>query len=118
MLKLKNGIDPKILEKYGFAIGQTFINRGERCIENECDYKDYWKFSMCEDEPERVLYADEEFDQAMISIHVQSKIENRLWIECTPSRTYHIEGWELDLVTDTLYQMISDGIIEKMKEDI
>lgn len=32
MLKLKDGIEPKILEKYGFELGQTFVDKGERCI--------------------------------------------------------------------------------------
>ena len=35
MLKLKDGIDPKVLEKYGFELGQKFIDKGERCICNE-----------------------------------------------------------------------------------
>lgn len=116
MLKLKNGIDSKILEKYGFELGQKFIDKGERCICNEYEYKDYWKFSMDEDEPGKVLYADEEFDQPMVSIHVQSNINNRLWIECVPSCTYHIGGWDLNLITDTLYQMITDGILEIVKD--
>lgn len=116
MLKLKDGIDQKVLEKYGFELGQKFIDKGERCICNESEHKDHWKFSMDEDEPGLVLYADGAFDQAMVSIHVQSNFENRLWIECVPSCTYHIEGWDLNPVTDTLYQMITDGILEIMKE--
>jgi hypothetical protein len=116
MLKIKDGIDLKKLEEYGFNIGEKFIDNGERCICNESEYNDYWKFSMDEDEPEKVLYADDEFDQAIVSIHVQSSMGNRLYIECTPSCSYHIEGFELNIVTDTLYQMILDGIVEQVKQ--
>lgn len=116
MLKLKDGLDPKVLEKYGFQLGQKFIDKGERCIFNESEYQEYWKFAMDEDEPDKVLYADEGFDQAMVSIHVQSNFENRLWIECVPSSSYHIEGWDLNLITDTLYKMIVDGILEIIKD--
>lgn len=117
MLKLKDGIDPKVLEKYGFELGQKFIDKGERCICNKSEYQDYWKFSMDEDEPGQVLYADVDFDQPMTSIHVQSCCENRLWIECVPSCTYHIGGWNLNMITDTLHQMITDGILEVKEED-
>lgn len=111
MLKLKDDVNPVILEKYGFELGQTFVDKGETCICNEVEYQDYWKFSMNEDEPGRVMYANEEFDQAMVSIHVQSSMENRLWIECVPSSSYHIEGWDLNLITDTLFELIKDGIV-------
>lgn len=111
MLRLKDGVDPKVLEKYGFELGQKFVDRGETCICNEMDYQDYWKFAMDEDEPRKVMYADEEFDQAMVSIHIQSTLGNRLWIECVPSSSYHIEGWDLNLITDTLFELIKDGIV-------
>lgn len=116
MLKIKDGIDLRTLENYGFEVGRNFIDRGERCICNESEHKDYWKFSMCEDEPENVLYADDDFDQAMVSIQVQSSANNRLLIECVPSGTYHISMDELDVITDTLYDMILDGVVEKITD--
>lgn len=115
MLKLKDGINQSILEKYGFEIGQNFVDRGEKCICNKSEYKDYWKFLMNEDEIGHILYADEDFDQAVVSIHVQSKFENRLWIECVPNGTYHIGGYDLELITDTLYKMITDGVLEYLE---
>ena len=116
MLKIKKEVDLNVLKKYGFELGINFVNRGETCICNKSDYQDYWKFSMQEDEPEKVLYADEEFDQAAVSIHIQSDFENRLWIECVPSSSYHIEGWDLDIISDTLLAMANDGIIEVVKD--
>ncbi|MEG1994887.1 MAG: hypothetical protein RR255_00445 [Bacilli bacterium] len=42
MLRLKDGINPSILEKYGFEIGQNFVNRGKRCVYNEyATFDDY-----------------------------------------------------------------------------
>lgn len=57
-------------------------------------------------------YEDSDFDQASVSIHIQSRFNNRIWIDCTPSCTYHLEGFDLSIVTDTLYQMLQDGILE------
>lgn len=112
MLRIKDNVDLRLLTDYRFELGYKFVDRGEKCICNSSDYNDYWKFSMEEDEPTKLLYANEEYEQAMVSIHIQSDMKNRVWIECVPSSSYHIEGWELDIVTDTILAMANDGILE------
>ena len=114
MYFIKEGIDLKNLEKYGFKIGKE-IPDNERCICNGFERNDYWLIPMNPDEPEKVYYAGEEYDQPIWSIHVQST--RRLWIECVPSCTYHIDNMDMEKMFYVLKCMIEDGIITDTYEE-
>lgn len=118
-LKLKDGICPEVLRKYGFKTGKEWADAGERCLKGAgYEYQHGWwhKFLMDEEEPEKIAYTEEEYNIPMVhmAFRTQEKFEMDLYIDCSPSCTYHIGGYELNTVTDTLYDMIQDGILEKV----
>lgn len=120
-LRLKKGVPIEALKKYGFRTGKEWADAGERClVGSDHEYQhDWWcKFLMDEDEPEKVVYIDDEYDIPMvqISIRTQENFGNDLYIDCAPSCTYHIGGHDLTVLTDTLFDMISDGVLEKVGE--
>lgn len=109
MYKIKEDINLEVLRKYGFKLGKEYPE-SERCICNDYERDDYWFISMSLDEPDKVNYASDEFDQPTWSVHIQSN--RRLWIECVPSCTYHIDNLDMEQMFFTLMNMILDGIIE------
>ena len=108
MYYIKEKVDLKSLEKYGFKIGRE-IPTNERCICNDYERDDYWLIPMNPDYPDEVFYADDEFNQPIWSIHIQKT--RRLWIDCVPSCTYHIDNMDMDQMFYILKCMIEDGII-------
>lgn len=117
-LKLKTGVNPEELRKYGFKLGREWAEQGERCLEGigyEYQHEWYHKFLMDEEDPDNILYADEDYDQpvASIAVRIGNNYKNDLYIECIPSGTYHVSGSELDVVTDTLFDLAQAGLLEK-----
>lgn len=109
MYFIKENVDLKSLEKYGFKIGRE-IPDNERCICNDFERDDYWLISMNPDKPDEVYYADDDFDQPIWSVHIQS--HRRIWIECVPPGTYHIDNMDMEEMFYALKCMIEDGIID------
>lgn len=114
MYRLKGNFNLDVLRKYGFKLGKEYSDN-ERCICNNYERNDYWLISMSPDQPEQVEYANDDYDQPIWSIHVQSN--RRLWIECVPCCTYHIDNSDMEQMFFTLLNMILDGIIEDDFED-
>lgn len=108
MYFIKDNIDLRSLEKYGFKIGRE-IPDNERCIDNDYERDDYWLISMNPDEPDEIHYADDDYDQPIWCVHIQSN--RRVWIDCTPSCTYHIDNMDMEQMFYVLKRMIEDGII-------
>ena len=108
MYRLKNNIKVESLRKYGFRLGKEYPD-SERCICNKSDREDFWLISLKSDDTDKIRYADENFDQPIWSIHVQRN--RRLWIDCTPSGTYHIDNIDMERMFHVIYLMILDGII-------
>lgn len=118
-LRLKEGVNPEILRNYGFKTGREWAEQGERCLQgkgHEYMYGWYHKFLMDEEDVDEIQYADEEFDQPVvkITIRAEEKYNNDLYVDCVPWGTYHIGGSELDVLQETLFDLISDGILEKV----
>ena len=109
MYLIKKDVDLKQLEKYGFKVGHD-IPDNDRCICNDYEKDDYWLIPVNPDDPNEIYYANDEYDQPIWSIHVQST--RRLWIDCVPSCTYHISNCDMDQMFYVLKLMIEDGIIE------
>lgn len=115
-IRLKSGVDPEVLRQFGFKTGKEWADRGERCLEGigyEYQHNWYHKFAMNPDDPEKIYYADEDYDQPLVEITFRTGDFNDLYIECVPSGTYHIGGSDLDIIGDTLYDLFNAGIIEK-----
>ena len=109
MYVIKENVDLRTLEKYGFKIGRE-IPDNERCICNDRDRDDYWLIPMNPDKPEKVFYADECFNLPIWSIHVLKT--RTVWIDCVPYFTYHIDSWDMEKMFYTLKLMIEDGLIK------
>lgn len=108
MYYIKNDVNLESLRNYGFKIGRE-IPDNERCICNDYERDDYWLIPMDPDNPEEVYYANDEFDQPIWSVHIQDS--RRIWIECVPSCTYHIDNCDMEHMFYVLKRMIEDGII-------
>lgn len=118
MYRLKSNVALDTLRQYGFKSGREWPE-SDRFICNESEREDFWLIPMNPDEPERPYFADEEFDQTLWSIHVQpagllfgEPLHHRLWIDCVPASTYHIDNQDMEAMFYALYRMICDGIIE------
>ena len=109
MYYIKKDVDLKLLEKYGFKIGRE-IPDNKRFICNDQERDDYWLIPMIPGEPEKVFYSDVAFDQPIWSIHIQRNRD--VFIDCTPSGTYHIDNYDIEEMFYALRCMIKDGIIE------
>lgn len=113
--RIKDGIDLEELRKYGFKTGKEWADAGEKCLSNlGYAYQHVWwhKFYMDPSKDnECIYYADDDFDQPMVQITIRTESRD-LWIDCTPSCTYHISGEELDIVVETIMRLTEDGLLE------
>lgn len=117
-VKIKAGVELEELRKYGFKTGKEWADAGERCLAGGgYDYQHGWyhKFSMDPDNPDKILYADEEYDQPMVQITMREN--GGFSVDCTPSCTYHIGGSELDLVVATVHDLTLAGLLEVQDEE-
>ena len=116
-LKIKDNVDLEELRKYGFKLGKEYADAGERCLVGSgYGYQHNWwhKFFMDPDVPERIYYADDNYDQPLVQIMVR---DNRsIYVDCTPSGTYHIGGEELDIVLETIMELTEAGLLEKTED--
>lgn len=115
-IRLKEGVNLEKLRKFGFLPGKEWADRGERCLEGVgYAYQHNWwhKFKMEEDNPNKIEYADDEYDQPSVSMCFRVGNGNDLYIDCTPSCTYHIGGSDLDIVSETIYELTLAGLVEK-----
>lgn len=120
MIKLKDGINPEVLRKYGFKPGEAFFFKERRFDYSTKEAEDWFKFEMDPEEPDKILYADSDYDFAMVEMCFCKRYDNNsyiLYIDCAPSCTYHIGGSELAIIENTLFDLITDGIVEKVNKN-
>ena len=113
MIKLKDGIDPSVLRPFGF---QTKEEVNSECEANgtcfDVSEDGYYKFLRYdEDDPNagQIIYDGYSYN-ANVCMHFRPN--RKLWVEVTPIGTYHLEGRELDVVTDTIFDLVTAGIVE------
>lgn len=107
MLKIKDNVNMEVLRNYGFLKGKEWADRGEKCLDGILyKYKHDWyhKFVMDEEYPDKIQYGD--YDNPVATIYVK---DNR-YICFNVEDSYYNE----DLVLDSLFDMINDGIVEKL----
>lgn len=118
-LRVKAGIDLEELKKYGFKTGKEWADAGERCLEGiGYKYKHEWyhKFLMDADEPSKIAYIAEDYDIPCVQISVRTEHRD-LYVDVAVEGTYHVGGSELDIVTDTIYELTQAGILEVVPEE-
>ena len=117
MYKLKENVKLEDLRKYGFKPARELPDC-DRWVGNDYWLDDMYLIPMNPDFPGKPYYADEEFDQLLWEIHVTAIASNeenkryRIWIDCTPASTYHIDNMDTEPMFFAIYNMICDGIIE------
>lgn len=121
-IRLKSGVNPEALRKYGFKLGREYFGKERWCGDGVgYEYQADWmhKFLMDPDDSEKVLYTDDEFDIPMVQLSFRfgKGFAGDLYADCAPSCTYHIGGGDLDVLTDTVFSMCQDGIIKMYKSE-
>lgn len=118
-LRVKAGIDLEELKKYGFKTGKEWADAGERCLEGigyKYQHEWYYKFLMDADEPSKIAYIAEDYDIPCVQISVRTEHRD-LYVDVAVEGTYHVGGSELDIVTDTIYELTQAGILEVVPEE-
>lgn len=118
ILKIKDGADLENLRIFGFRTGKEYADSGERCMGVGYEYQHDWyhKFST-DPETGKVLYADDDMDQPMVQISVRRETRE-IYIDCTPSCTYHIGGDDLDVLISTVMDLTKSGLLEVANTDV
>lgn len=118
-LRVKEGIDLEVLREYGFKTGKEWSDAGERCLAGigyAYQHEWYHKFLMDADEPSKIAYIAEDYDIPCVQISVRTEHRD-LYVEVAVEGTYHVGGSELDIVTDTIYELTQAGILEVVLEE-
>lgn len=112
MLKLREDVDFEELRKYGFKPGQEWA-KTERCTGKYHATYDWWlKYAMDEEEPDKVAYTSDEYDIPCVELGI--KPNGVVYIDYSVESTYHIGGSDVEVVNDTLFDMITAGILIKV----
>lgn len=101
MLKIKDEVDLKELENFGFKLNE----------DNNYEYKNYYPL-----EEDGTRYVDENgFDYKWrIEIYKRENI-NELWIEIINNDcSYHNEGTDIEELFNKIYDLIQAGLVEKV----
>lgn len=120
-LKLKDGINPEILRDFGFHLGKEYFGKEKWCGDG-CGYEYqanwYHKFLTIDWNTGElgagfndIAYADDDIPMVHIMFRIGSN--NDLYIDCAPDCTYHIGGDELDIVADTIYELVNACLLDK-----
>lgn len=73
-------------------------------------------FLMDADEPSKIAYIAEDYDIPCVQISVRTEHRD-LYVDVAVEGTYHVGGSELDIVTDTIYELTQAGILEVVLEE-
>ena len=123
-IRLKDGVNPEELRKFGFKKGSEFFGKERWCGDGVgYGYQEEWYHKFLTEDEEtgeysdsigKIAYTDEEYDIPMVQISFRIGDNNRndLYIDCAPSCTYHIGGSDLDIVAETVFNLTQAGLIE------
>ena len=120
--RIKDGVNLEDLRKYGFELGSVLKQQAPYDeILMGCDYKDDWWLAMeipvDEDTGEfRPNYDDGDYRPTVEAWVDTRNGKNLLWFDATPECTYHIGMDELHFMVNIIYEMMLDGIIEKIED--
>ena len=100
MLKIKDEVDLKELENFGFRLNEK----------NEYEYKNYYPL-----EDDGTRYKDENGFDYNWRISISRLFNKELWIEIINDYcSYHNEGPDIEELFDKVYDLIQAGLVEKV----
>ncbi len=119
-LKLKEGVTLDRLREFGFATGFELIAQDCRYepVFDGCRYMlPWWHKFLPDPDTGSPIMMDEDNCNPILHAWVSTDGgENSLWFDVVPCCTYHAEMQDLDLVTDTVFELAQAGLIELVKE--
>lgn len=112
MYILADHIKPEDLRAYGFKPAHEWPEY-ENWIDNDYWKRDMFLIPMNPDEKGRPNYADEDDEILLWELHCMNRDGGirEIWIDMTPSATFHITCLECNEMFKALYNMIRDGVI-------
>lgn len=117
MYRLSKGVKLEDLRKYGFKSAREIAEFDNWCC-NTYWYDDLYLIPFERDFPGKPNYADDDNAILLWEIHImlvnggQDDEYYRVWIDMSPSCTYHIDNQDCEAMFHTLFEMIRDGVIE------
>ena len=120
MLKVKDDVDLSVLRDFGFTTGREVneeFDENNTFLVDDSQLDDWFKFYRHGDDEDEDYAGHIIVDNDVAEVSIQIPVTNRkLWVEVAPIASYHAEGNELDVVTDTIAQLAVAGIIEIIKD--
>lgn len=116
MLKIKDEVDLKELEKFGFKIGKELAKEKEfESILGEIgyEYMANW-YHKCE-----TPLIEDEWGDKVTRTHIHIKDDTRsIYIDLLNNDcTYHNSGDEIEFIENTLYDLITADLVEKVEDE-
>lgn len=114
MLKLKDNVDFSVLRDFGFRTGEEINEEDSIFYVDDYNTEDWFKFLRYDEDDEdsvgEIIY-DANSNVAEVSMSF-SPSNRKLFIEIAPISSYHVECHDLDVVTDTIFQLVKADIVE------
>ena len=113
--------DKEILKKYGFMLPNEWLSSGaldgsnvdKYCMMDGC----FYMYKMDEEEPSKIE-VECDYRNPSLTGWIDTRDErNILWFDAVPNCTYHIGMDDLILMMDVIYQLIKDGLLERIDEN-
>lgn len=102
MFRIKNGVDFKELEKFGFKLNEK----------NEYEYKNYYPL-----EDDGTRYEDENGFDYNWRISISRLFNKELWIEIINNDcSYHNEGPDIEELLNKIFDLIQAGLVERVSD--
>ena len=117
MLKIKDDVDLNELRKFGFKTGKEWADSEERCLQGGgFEYMHGWwhKFLMDEEDENKIAYMSEAYDIPSVQISVRTDFHRDIYVDVAIEGSYHSS--DLDVVTETIYELTKAGLLEIKKE--
>ena len=111
-LRIKDNVPIGRLREFGFAPGYELAQN--QMFRQEFDGAEYmlpwWHKFECDGKK----ISRNEYGTPLVHAWVDTRDgKNRLWFDAAPCCTYHVGMGELDLVTDTIFELTKAGFLEK-----
>lgn len=119
MLKIKDNVDLKELEKFGFKLGVELSKDElyEDVLNEGTEYMYNWYHLMQFEFDEETNEPIRTYDNLYPTIHIIVTDNRKIIIDIMNNNyTYHNEGSELSFIENILYDLIKANLVEKVEE--
>lgn len=96
---------------------EEWADSGERCLQGGgFEYMHGWwhKFLMDEEDENKIAYISEAYDIPSVQISVRTDFHRDIYVDVAIEGSYHTS--DLDVVTETIYELTKAGLLEIEKE--